>query len=161
MSTDPLGVPWADGRPIDAPFRPRRGRAVALGMGVVVLVVFIGVAVLIPGQAAGGSWALFDRLLLVGVGLAIAALMWRYASIRALPTADGIRVRNLIVTRRLTWAEIASVRFPDGDPWVSLDLTDEDTVAVMAIQRADGEFAQQEAQRLATLMVTRRDRPPT
>ncbi len=159
MTTDPLGAPWADGTPIDAPFRPRRGRAVAIAMGIIVLVVFIGVAVLIPGPAAGGSWAPLDRLLLVGVGLAIAALMWRYARIRAVPSAEGIQVCNLIVTRRLAWADIGSVRFPDGDPWVTLDLIDEDTVAVMAIQRADGELAQQEAQRLATLMVTRRDRP--
>lgn len=158
MTEDPLGAPWAEGVPIDAPFRPRRGRAVALGMGVAVLVIFIGVAILIPGPAAGGSWALADRLLLVGFGLAIAALLWRYASIRAVATDAGLQIRNLMISRRVAWADIVSVRFPEGDPWVSLELIDTDVVAVMAVQRADGEHGQQEAQRLATLVVTRRDR---
>lgn len=155
--SDPLGPPWAEGTALDAPFRPRRGRAVALGMGAAVLVVFVGVALLIPGPAAGGSWGSGDRLMLVAFGAAIAALLWRYGSIKAVPTGDGITVRNLIHTRTLSWAEIERVRFPDGDPWVSLDLVDTDIVAVMAVQRADGEFGQGEAQRLATLIVTRRD----
>jgi hypothetical protein len=134
----------------------------ATGMAVAVLVVFFGVAVLIPGPAAGGDWALMDRMLLVAFGLAIATLLWRYASIGAVPSDAGLRIRNLIVTRTVGWPEIVAVRFPEGDPWVSLDLADTDVVAVMAVQRADGEFGQQEAQRLATLVVTRRDRlsPP-
>ena len=37
-------------------------------------------------------------------------------------------------------------------PWVTLDLADADTVAVMAIQKADGPSAQDEAQRLAQLV---------
>ncbi len=158
--SDPLGPPWAQGTALDAPFRPRRGRAVALGMGAAVLLVFIGVAVLIPGPAAGGSWAAGDRLLLVAFGVAIAALLWRYGSIKAVPAEHGITVRNLILTRTISWAEIERVRFPDGDPWVSLDLVDTDIVAVMAVQRADGEFGQGEAQRLATLVVMRRDGAP-
>ena len=43
---------------------------------------------------------------------------------------------------------------------MTLDLVDTDVVAVMAIQRADGEYGQGEAQRLATLVVTRRGTGP-
>ena len=39
-----------------------------------------------------------------------------------------------------------------GRPWVQLDLSDGDTLAVMGIQRADGAFADAEARRLATLV---------
>ena len=42
--------------------------------------------------------------------------------------------------------------FGGGEPWVTLDLADGDTLAVMAIQRADGEDAVAEARRLATLV---------
>jgi len=157
MSDDPLGTPWADGVAIDATFRPRRGRVMATGMAGAVVVVFVGVAVLIPAPAAGGSWSVADRSLLAVLGLAIASLLWRFASIRAVPGGDGIRVRNLVTTRVVRWAEIEAVRFPEGDPWVSLDLVDTEILAVMAVQRADGEYGQQEAQRLATLVVTRRD----
>ena len=44
------------------------------------------------------------------------------------------------------------MRLGDGDPWVMLDLSDGDVLAVMAIQRADGAYAVAEARRLATLV---------
>jgi Bacterial PH domain len=45
-----------------------------------------------------------------------------------------------------------SIQFSGGDPWVTLDLDDTDTVAVMAIQKADGEWGRREASRLAALI---------
>jgi hypothetical protein len=44
------------------------------------------------------------------------------------------------------------VQFGGGEPWVSLDLDDGDTLAVMAIQKADGEVSGREASRLAALV---------
>ena len=64
----------------------------------------------------------------------------------------GVTVTNLVVVRRLAWAEIISVRFGGGRPWVQLDLANGDTLAVMGIQRADGDYAAGEARRLATLV---------
>jgi hypothetical protein len=107
-----------------------------------------------------GSWGGADQLMLVGFGVAIAAFLWRYASIRAEPRADGLRVRNLLLTRTVPWDDILAVRFPDGDPWVSLELADTDILAVMAIQRVDGERGREEAVRLATLLARRRSTPP-
>ncbi len=52
----------------------------------------------------------------------------------------------------MTWDEILEVRFPDGAPWVTLELDDADELAVMAIQRADGPLARQEALRLARIV---------
>ena len=89
------------------------------------------------GMGAIGTWGPGDQLALVGLGALIAGFLWRYASIRAVPTAEGLVVRNLMLTRRLGWDEIVAVRFRDGDPWVSLDLDDTDVLAVMAIQRVD------------------------
>ena len=87
-----------------------------------------------------------------GLGLAIAAFLGRYASIRAVPDAAGLTVRNLMLTRRVTWDEVLEVRFPDGAPWVTLELDDTDELAVMAIQRADGQLARDEALRLARIV---------
>lgn len=61
-------------------------------------------------------------------------------------------MRNLVHRRRLAWAEIVSVRFGHGRPWVQLDLADGTTLAVMGIQRSDGALANREARRLATLV---------
>jgi hypothetical protein len=145
----------------DAPFRPHRGRVLPLVMAAVALVVCTGVAV---GMGATGQWAAGDQLMLVALGAGLAAFLWRYASIRAVPDADGITVRNLLVTRRVEWADVVEVRFPEGAPWVSFELADDDELAVMAVQRADGEVARAEAHRLALLVDGhrrhRRETPP-
>ncbi len=151
MNGDP--VPAAAPRQGDAlaPFRPRRGRAVALGVVWGSLALFGAIAVLMPTQT-DGRWGVGDRVMFFGIGIVLAVVAWRYASIVAVPSRDGLVVRNLVLTRTLEWAEVVGVQFGGGEPWVSLDLEDGDTVAVMAIQKADGEVAGREASRLAALV---------
>lgn len=134
-----------------APFVPRRGRRVAMAFAVGALVVFGVLAVTLPATGYHG-WSVGDSLLIAGFGAAVAVLMWRFAAIRAVPSREGIVVRNVAVTRRLAWAEIESVRFANGDAWAWLDLVDGDQVAVMAVQRSDGAFALAQASRLAALV---------
>lgn len=135
-----------------APFQPRRGRMVSTVFAALSVVVFGLIAVLLPGIDEGGEWRLGDRIFFVGTGLAIAALLWRYATIRAIPTREQLTVRNLFTTRTLDWRAVVDVRFSGGDPWVTLELDDTDTVAVMAIQKADGLLGKAEASRLAALV---------
>ena len=134
-----------------APFRPRRGRTVALVVAWSSLVVFGVIAVVMPAQA-DGRWGIGDRLMFFGLGVAVALIAWRYASIVAVPSRAGIVVRNLMLTRTLTWPEVVGIQFGGGEPWVTLDLEDGDSVAVMAIQKADGPVAGREASRLAALI---------
>ena len=145
------------GPPPDAPFRPVRGRVVPLVMAVIAVVLTVSVSI---GMVVSGLWGPADQLLLVALGLGIAAFLWRYASIRAVPVEGGLRVRNLLLTRTVAWDEILAVRFPEGDPWVTLELDDTDVLAVMAIQRVDGERGREEALRLAGLVARRRSTPP-
>lgn len=131
-----------------APMRPRWGRRVPRVFSVVVLVAFTFAAVTIPGSL----WTVLDRTFLFLVGAAIAGVLLRYSLIEARPDRRGLFVRNLFSSRRIDWEEIVSVRFGGGDPWVSLDLTDTDTVAVMGIQKADGSHGRALASRLAALV---------
>ena len=136
-----------------AVFRPRGGRYVALVAAVVSVVLFAIVAFTVPGpEASFGGWTLTDRMLLVVLGLLIAAILLRFATIKAVPTPEGLVVRNLVTTRQLVWAQIIRVQFSGGAPWLTLDLDDADTVAVMAIQKSDGAFARAEAGRLSALV---------
>ncbi|MEO5980812.1 MAG: PH domain-containing protein [Pedococcus sp.] len=135
-----------------AVFVPRRGRVVALGMGAATLLLFGLIAFLLPGPAEGGTWRTGDKIFFAAVGVAIAFLLWRFASIRATPTREGITVRNLITTRVVSWRSIVDVRFGGGDPWVAVELDDTDTLAIMAIQKADAEYGRSEASRLAALV---------
>jgi Bacterial PH domain len=86
------------------------------------------------------------------LALGICWFLYRQGSVAAVPGERGLKVRNIIHSRDLEWAEILSVNFGDGAPWVQLDLSDGGTIAVMAIQRADGEHGRAEARRLATLV---------
>lgn len=127
-------------------FAPRRARIVALSLAVGIMVTMIVMASVI-GEAEP-----IDRAGMVGLGALIAGFLYRQAAVRAVPSASGLHVRNLFLSRDLEWAEIISVRLGD-DPWVQLDLSDGDTLSVMGIQRSDGvEHANAEASRLATLV---------
>lgn len=135
-----------------ATFRPRRGRVVSSAFAALSVIVFGLVAVLLPGPGEGGQWRLGDRIFLAAVGLSIAALLWRYATIRATPTRETLTVRNLLTTRTVPWQSVVDLRFAGGDPWVTLELDDTDTIAVMAVQKADGDYGRAEASRLAALV---------
>lgn len=130
-----------------APFRSRRARVVTLTLGAVAVLVFAAVGVGL--YVASGHP---DRLLLAAFGLAVAAVCWRYASICALPDREGLVVRNLLLTRTVAWSAVERVEYGGGTPWPTLVLDDGDTLAVMAIQRADGARADAEASRLAALV---------
>lgn len=134
-----------------ATFRPRRSRVVSIGVAVALVVVFVVVAVRIPHGGVTG-WNTPDSVAMIAFGVAVAAFLLRYALVRATPTPQGLHVRNLVVSRDIEWAEIVNVQFGGGAPWLLLELSDTETMAVMAVQRSDGEFATAEAQRLATLV---------
>lgn len=143
MATDPY-----------APFRPLRTRQVAYPIGIAWLLLMIGLAVFLPIDLG-----VPDRVGFLLLGVAGLWFLHRHASVLAVPSERGLLVRNLFLSRELDWAEILSVRFGGGDPWVTLDLSDGDTLAVMAVQRADGERGVAEARRLATLVARNSQTP--
>jgi hypothetical protein len=136
---------------LHAPFRCRRGRVVAWVAAVGLFTAMAVSAAVLPwhGEHAIG---VPDRLGFLVVGGLGASFLARCAQLTAVPSEEGLVVRNLLLTRRLEWAEVRAIRFGGGDPWVTLDLSDGDTLAVMAIQRADGARGRAEATRLATLI---------
>lgn len=132
-------------------FRPRAGRFVPLVLAGLLAAMMLGIAAFLP-QITGGPASAADRAATALFGLGSAAFLARLGSVRADVGPQGLVVRNLARARTLAWAEVVSVRFGPDRPWVQLDLADGGTLAVMAIQRADGEPARAEARRLATLV---------
>lgn len=130
-----------------AVFKPRWGTRVPATLAVVVFVFFTFAALTFPGE-----WTPLDRAFFFVLGCGIAGLLLRYSLIEARPDERGVVVRNLFTTRRLEWAQIVRMQFGGGAPWVSLDLADTDTVAVMAIQKADGAHGRAHAARLSALI---------
>lgn len=141
--------PAAEGANLYAPFRPRRGRFVAMTMAIVSVVLFVVIAFIATGP---GGFSLPNQLATILLGILIAGFLWRYVGLRADPDPQGILVRNLILTRRVEWPQVEAVRFHGGAAWPVLALHDGDEVSVMAVQKADGDSASTEATRLATLV---------
>jgi hypothetical protein len=133
------------------PFVSRKGRIVAWVMGVGQALAFITCALLLPWSGVD-QVGINDRIGLLVIAVFIGWGMSRFGGVLATPSKEGLVVRNLLITRTLTWREVEGLNFGVSDPWVTLNTEDGDPLAVMAIQRADGEPARSEAERLATLI---------
>lgn len=133
-------------KPTTAAIRPRWARIVA---GFLLLLVIAGAAVLISAMVRAGTDQPHYTMAIVTVSLAAVVFLVMQLSVVAKPTAEGLYVRNLVYRYHLQWAEIISVRFSPDRPWAQLDLAVGEPLNVMAIQSADGAFAQAEAERLA------------
>jgi hypothetical protein len=133
-----------------APFRPRAARRVAWGL--LALVVLAVAALMVASFTTLEEYGWADRILTVLFAGAGCGIIYRQATVVAVPSEHGLRIRNLLVTTELAWPQVVRVNLMRGHPWVTLDLSDGDTIAVMAIQGADGEFGLAEARRLAALV---------
>lgn len=136
-----------------APFVPRRLRIVAVVAAVVVLAGFAWLSYAL-GTVGWEAWRLWDVAWMNALGLVLAAAGLRMGLIRADPSPEGLRIRNLFRTFTVPWPQIVGASFNEaaGDAWVSLDLSDGTTAAVMAIQASDGPRVHAEVARLRELI---------
>lgn len=143
---------------LHAPFLPLRARRTARIIATAEFVV-VGVPALFVARSGPGAFGWTDRLSILALGALIAAGILQFSRLAAVPGEQGLTVRNIVRRTELEWAQIVSVRFGGGNPWVLLDLDDGETMAVMAIQRADGPHGEAEARRLATLVALHSQTP--
>lgn len=143
----------------DVVVRPFRLRIVAYAVAVLTVGSF-GLIAWALGRAVGElQFGPVDQVLMTGVGVALAAVALGLA--RARVTADGerIQVRNGFREREFPWALVRAVRLDDGAPWATLELQDQETVALFAVQASDGARAARAVQELrARLEQSRRPR---
>jgi hypothetical protein len=110
---------------------------------VAILAVFVLIATALTGSTGEGS-AVFqpgDQIAMIGVGVFAALGALAFARPRVRADRDRIWVRNVIGTYDLPWSVVRAVRFDKGHPWVSLELDNDDTLSVLAIQATDKEYA--------------------
>jgi hypothetical protein len=99
------------------------------------VVVFLGALAL--GAALPAPFGTGDKIGVAFMGVPVAAVLLMLARPSITVSPDGLVVRNLVRTRRLTWAEVVSVRLGRDDSWASLDVADGTSLAVMALQTID------------------------
>ncbi|MGC0250741.1 MULTISPECIES: PH domain-containing protein [unclassified Pseudactinotalea] len=135
----------------DDPYRPFRPRATRVIIPILLVACIAGSAAIIVRlvQFSGDYSAQILSVVLV-LALVVSFLL-RVLAIRAVPDTEGLRVYNIVLRHHLPWQRIVSVHFGDRS-WVQLDIADGTTLSVMAVQRADGTYARQEAARLSALV---------
>lgn len=137
--------------------RPRRLLYVCRFAGALLLLVFGVVAYLLPrGSAGGQQFGLADQIAFFGIGLLLAWAVLQFTRVRVVADERGVQVRNYVGEKHIPWQVVAGVRFDDASPWASLDLHDDDTIALLAVQANDGERAVDAVVGLRTLLAASR-----
>jgi PH (Pleckstrin Homology) domain-containing protein len=150
-SAEPIGLPIR--------FRPLGARMASGTAGAVLsfMLVFLW-AMLPPAVKADFSWAERITVLFFFVGVMI--LLYGVFRTNALADDSGLTFVNGYHAQHFDWAELVRVSLTRNRPWALIDLSDGETVAVMAIATSDGDRATADARRLSTVLAqqTRTDR---
>ncbi|MEJ3654898.1 PH domain-containing protein [Actinomycetes bacterium KLBMP 9759] len=118
--------------------RPRKVLIAAWVGAVAVVVVFAVLAVILRNTATGVYFTVADQVSVLLLGVFIAGGLLLVARPRVRADANGIEVRNILMTRTYPWTDVRRVAFPDGASWARLDLPDDEYIPVMAVQAVDG-----------------------
>jgi hypothetical protein len=137
--------------------RPRLLPRVCYAVAAGILVMFTVLAVALgSGPEGPAQFRLSDQIAFFGLGVLIALGPLSFTRVRVEADAAGIRVRNLWGEKSLPWQVVRAVRLVDGTPWATLDLHDDDTVSLLAVQSGDGERAVQAVLDLRALLAASR-----
>ncbi len=122
--------------------RPRRLTWVCWLVAALVVVVF-GVLAVALGRVPDGDakFRIADQIAFFVLGLIIAGLALLFTRARVEGTVDGVHVRNPFGTKDVPWQVVRAVRLVEGAPWAVLELHDDETVQVLAVQANDGDRA--------------------
>jgi hypothetical protein len=127
----------------------------------VVVVVAIVVAVSLKSSSTGVvAFRTVDQIAIFGLGVALGAAIMALGRSRVDADADGVRIRNILVRHELPWTAVRAVSFARTSSWATLQLENDDEVAVLAVQAADKERAVRAVEALRALHAAKRAQDP-
>jgi hypothetical protein len=123
--------------------RPQKARLVCGIAAAAIVLVFTLVATALTGQMGEGPgvFRAGDQVAMIGLGVLFALGVLALTRPRVRADANGVHIRNVIGGYDLPWSVVRTVRFERGAAWATLELHDDDVVAMMAIQATDKEYA--------------------
>jgi len=131
---------------------PRRTRLVCVVMAVLLVAVFTAIGVLLKQSEAGTTFHTSDQVAMIGMGVLLAAGVLLFTRPRVDADAERIVVRNIAQTHTLRWEVVEGITFADGAPWPTLQLHDDETISVLAIQAVDKQRAVDAVEGLRSLL---------
>ena len=101
-----------------------------------------------------------DQIAIFGLGLALGAAIMALGRSRVDADAEGVRIRNVVIRHELPWTAVRAVSFARTSSWATLQLENDDEVAVLAVQAGDRERAVQAVESLRALHAAKRAQDP-
>jgi hypothetical protein len=122
--------------------RPMKVGKIATVTAVAVFAIFIVIAIVMPRANAGANFGWKDQVFTVVLGAIIAGGLHLPARPRLRADTDVVRMRSYIGNwRTIPWDVVVRVEFPRTVRFARLVLPGDETVALYAVQRVDGEYA--------------------
>jgi hypothetical protein len=124
-----------------------RSRPVVLGRigwscAAAVLIVFVIISLVMRRDSAGASFGPKDQVGTAVLGVLVAAGFWLLTRPRLEADATSVRLRSFAGNyRTIPWNMITAVEFPSNVRFARLVLPGDESFAVYAVQRLDGERA--------------------
>jgi hypothetical protein len=104
----------------------------------VVVGAMVVVGVLLKSSVTGVvTFRTADQVAMIGLGVLMGAGILLLGRSRVDADADGVRVRNLLVRHEVPWTAVKAVRFDRSSAWATLLLSNDDELALLAVQAAD------------------------
>jgi hypothetical protein len=140
---------------------PRRLRIICAAAAAVVVAAMVVVGLLLKSSATGVvTFRTSDQVAMIGLGVLMGAGILLLGRSRVDADADGIRVRNILGRHELPWSAVKAVRFDRNSAWASLLLSNDDELAVLAIQAGDRMRAVDAVEGLRALLAHARSLEP-
>jgi hypothetical protein len=122
--------------------RPVKAGRIATITAAVVFATFVVIAIVMPHANAGASFGWKDQVFTVVLGAIIAGGLHLPARPRLRADAEAVRMRSYLGNwRTIPWDVVVRVEFPRNVRFARLVLPGDETLALYAVQRFDGEYA--------------------
>jgi hypothetical protein len=130
-------------------------------IGAVVFGALLVVALTLPSSSTGVvKFGVVDQVAIAGLGLILGVGIALLGRSRVDADADGVRIRNVVMTRELDWRSVRAVRFDRKSAWATLLLENGDETALLAVQAVDREHAVHAVEGLRALHAAARAKDP-
>lgn len=126
-----------------AVYRPQRIRWVTAVLAASIVVLFTVLSFGLHGATGTGpgQFERGDQGAMIGLGVLMGLGIMAFQRPRVWATAEGVKIRNVIGGVELPWSAVRAVRFDRNSPWAMLELHDDETVPVHALQATDKDYA--------------------
>jgi hypothetical protein len=122
--------------------RPVKAGRIATITAAVVFATFVVIAIVMPHANAGASFGWKDQVFTVVLGAIIAGGLHLPARPRLRADTEAVRMRSYLGNwRTIPWDVVVRVEFPRNVRFARLVLPGDETLALYAVQRFDGEYA--------------------